>query len=103
MDPRAKLPDEVEIKQPSAEYVAAAAAIEPIVMPPEPKPEPVAPTAPAGGEGEEPEPLIDEEAKAPAPKVKRGKVASKRLKKVAKEVSQLGVDADVEPNGGDEA
>ena len=37
------------------------------------------------------------------PKVKRGKVASKRLKKVAKEVKALGVDADVEPNGGDDA
>src|SRR5213593_1077032 len=35
MDPRAKLPDEIEIKQPSAEYLAAAAAAQaaPVVVP----------------------------------------------------------------------
>jgi hypothetical protein len=30
-------------------------------------------------------------------------VGAKKLKKVAKEVKQLGVDVDVEPEGGDEA
>src|SRR3989475_12984942 len=41
MDPRAKLPDEIEIKQPSAEYLAAAAAFVPPVGAPavlEPQP-----------------------------------------------------------------
>ena len=105
MDPRAKLPDEIEIKQPSAEYVAAAAAMAEaaLIARAQPQPEAVPATVPAEGEPEEPEPLIVEEPKAPETKVKRGKVASKRLKKVAKEVKALGVDADVEPSGGDDA
>ena len=105
MDPRAKLPDEVEIKQPSAEYLAAAAAMAEaaLLVRAEPKPEAVPAAVPAEDEPEEPEPLILEEPKVAEPKVKRGKVASKRLKKVAKEVKALGVDADVEPNGGDDA
>ncbi len=104
MDPRAKLPDEVEIKKPTAEYLAAAAAaaLEPIRAP-----EPVVEVVEVAGPGEEesveePEPLIVPEEPDPAKKVKKSKVAAKRLKKVAKQVSELGVDADVGPEGGDE-
>ena len=105
MDPRAKLPDEIEIKKPTPEYLAAAAAAaaEPI-----PAPEPMVEMAAVGGpevEGEsveEPEPLIVPEEPDPTKKIKKSKVATKRLKKVAKQVSELGVDADVETGGGDE-
>jgi small subunit ribosomal protein S3 len=108
MDPRAKLPDEIEIKQPSAEYVAAAAAIAqqvaaaPVV---EANPEPVAEgTALSEASTEEPEPLIaPDEPDAGTAKVKKSKVAAKRLKKVAKEVKELGVDVEVDSDGGDEA
>src|SRR5438067_5985491 len=70
MDPRAKLPEEVEIKQPSAEYLAAAAAMAEaaLIARAQPQPEAVPATVPAEGEPEEPEPLIVEEPKAPAPK-----------------------------------
>src|SRR5438046_6997229 len=105
MDPQAKLPDEIEIKQPSAEYIAAAAHfVRPVSAPVAAGREPaLAVQATVGPEGadEAPEHLI--QPKVAEPKVKRGKVASKRLKKVAKEVKALGVDADVEPNGGDDA
>src|SRR6267143_2157914 len=97
MDPRAKLPDEIEIKVPSAEYIEAAAqaAAARLVAPPEPLEEPptVAVVAP---DGEDAEPEATK-------KVKRSRVGAKKLKKVAKEVKQLGVDVDVEPEGGDEA
>jgi small subunit ribosomal protein S3 len=103
MDPRAKLPDEVEIKQPSAEYLAAAA--RPIPMP-EPAKAPPAPPAEVAavvaGDAAEEEPLPLEDPSAALPKVKKGRVAVKRLKKVAKEVKALGVDEDVEAVGGDE-
>src|SRR5881296_855056 len=104
MDPRAKLPDEVEIKKPTAEYLAAAAAaaLEPVAAP-EPLVEVAAVAGPGSEESvEEPEPLIVPEEPDPAKKVKKSKVATKRLKKVAKQVSELGVDADVGPEGGDE-
>jgi len=104
MDPRAKLPDEVEIKKPTAEYLAAAAAaaLEPIRAP-EPVVEVVAVAGPGEEESvEEPEPLIVPEEPDPAKKVKKSKVATKRLKKVAKQVSELGVDVDVGTEGGDE-
>src|SRR5206468_1390102 len=80
MDPRAKLPDEVEIKQPSAEYLAAAAAMAEaaLLVRAEPKPEAVPAAVSAEDEPEEPEPLILEEPKVAEPKVKRGKVAAKR-------------------------
>jgi small subunit ribosomal protein S3 len=104
MDPRARLPDEVEIKQPSAEYLAAAAA-RPAPMP-EPAKAPPAPPAEAAvtvaGDAAEEEPLPLEDPSAPLPKVKKGRVAAKRLKKVAKEAKALGVDEDVEAAGGDE-
>ena len=108
MDPRAKLPDEIEIKQPSAEYIAAAASFVPPVQAPvvvEPELALAAQTT-IGPEGadEEPEPLIEPgEPEATTAKVKKSKVATKRLKKVAKEVMQLGVDVDVDAEGGDGA
>jgi small subunit ribosomal protein S3 len=103
MDPRAKLPDEVEIKQPSAEYLAAAAAAQaaPVAVP---EAVPVEPTPLVEGEtAEEVDPLaVLAEPDATAKKVKKGKVAAKRLKKVAKEVKDLGVDASIDTGGGDE-
>src|SRR5256714_7078870 len=108
MDPRAKLPDEIEIKQPSAEYIAAAASfVRPVEAPVVVEPEPAfAAQATIGPEGadEEPAPLIQPgEPEATTAKVKKSKVATKRLKKVAKEVKQLGVDVDVDAEGGDGA
>src|SRR5213593_444794 len=106
MDPRAKLPDEIEIKRPTTEYLAAAAAA--AAAEPIPAPEPMVEVAAVGGPGEEgesieePEPLIVAEEPDPTKKIKKSKVATKRLKKVAKQVSELGVDADVETGGGDE-
>jgi small subunit ribosomal protein S3 len=108
MDPRARLPDEVEIKQPTAEYLAAAAAaqIEPIVMPTAIEAGGELPAEPAVLEGEAAETAdalaILEEPDATTKKVKKGKVAAKRLKKVAKEVKALGVDASIDTRGGDE-
>jgi len=105
MDPRAKLPDEIEIKRPTAEYLAAVAAA---AAEPPPAPEPIVEVAAVAGsvvEGEtveEPEPLILPEEPDPTKKIKKSKVATKRLKKVAKQVSELGVDVDVETEGGDE-
>jgi len=106
MDPRAKLPDEIEIKKPTAEYLAAAAAAAEAerIAPPEPIVEVAAVVGPGidGESVEEPEPLIVPEEADPAKKVKKSKVAAKRLKKVAKQVSELGVDVDVDTGGGDE-
>ncbi len=107
MDPRAKLPDEIEIKQPSPEYLAAAASfVPPIAAPPVLEPLPALATdgtvGPEGTADEEPVPLIEAGGPEPATaKVKKSKVATKRLKKVAKEVKQLGVDVDVDAEGGD--
>src|SRR2546426_1069927 len=103
MDPRAKLPDEIEIKKPTPEYLAAAAAA--AAAEPIPAPEPMVEVAAVGGPGEEgesieePEPLIVPEEPDPTKKIKKSKVATKRLEKVAKQVSELGVDADVETGG----
>ena len=106
MDPRAKLPDEIEIKKPTAEYLAAAAAAAEAerIAPPEPIVEVAAVVGPGidGESVEEPEPLILPEEPDPVKKVKKSKVAAKRLKKVAKQVSELGVDVDVDTGGGDE-
>jgi len=107
MDPRAKLPDEIEIKPPSAEYIEAAAqaAAARLLAPPEPpeaKPE-LATTV--EGEETEPEPelVIPPAESEVAKKVKKSRVGARKLKKVAKEVKQLGVDADLETEGGDES
>src|SRR3989449_1123486 len=105
MDPRAKLPDEIEIKKPTPEYLAAAAAAAaagPISPPPMVEVAAVGGPGVEGGSGEEPQPLIGPQGPDPDKKNKKSKVATKRLKKVAKQVSELGVDADVETGGGDE-
>jgi small subunit ribosomal protein S3 len=107
MDPRAKLPDEIEIKQPSAEYLEAAAqaAAARLVAPPELVEEtPPLAVASTDGEDAEPEPelVIPTTESEATKKVKRSRVGAKKLKKVAKEAKQLGVDTDVEPEGGDE-
>ena len=103
---RSKLPDEVEVRQPSAEYIAAAAAA--LAAPAEPL-EPEAPSRDAvdvqlAAEGEaadEPEPLPLDEVDLTAAKARKSKVATKRLKKVAKEVKELDVDAEINTDGGD--
>lgn len=105
MNPLAKLPDEIEVRP------AVAAPVEAVPAPAEPeltveeppKAEPEAPAeevAPA--EGEDAVSLPEEDA-APKPgeKVKKSKVATKRLKKVAKEVQKLGVDVDVDVTEGE--
>ncbi len=107
MSPRARLPDEVEIKKPSAEYIAAAeaAAAEAATAPPAVEVDPgvaVTPEIAEGEEAEEAEPLLPlDEGEATVKRVKKSNVATKRLKKVVKEVKELGVDVDAE--GGDEA
>ncbi|HKW42971.1 MAG TPA: 30S ribosomal protein S3, partial [Thermoplasmata archaeon] len=108
MNPRARLPDEVEIKRPSAEYLAAAeaAALAPPPVPVEPEPEPVTGPTPAieGEGGEDAEaPLGLEPVDSVTKKVKRSPVAAKRLKKVAKAAKDLEVDTDVDASGGDAA
>jgi small subunit ribosomal protein S3 len=108
MDPRAKLPDEIEIKLPSAEYIEAVAqaAAARLLAPPEPLEQAPALVAAATGEEDtepEPELVIPTTESEATKKVKRSRVGAKKLKKVAKEVKQLGVDVDVEPEGGDEA
>lgn len=106
MSPNAKLPDEIEIRAPlvpaeapgavpiGAELPEAAGAEE---VPIELKPAVTVPTegAEAAAEGDEAVVLL-EEPEAKGPKVKKSRVATKRLKKVAKEVKQLGVDVDVD-------
>ena len=108
MDPIAKLPDEIEVRA-----VTEAPAPVPAPAPeaePEPAaeaPQPPAPEAPAPeateapGEGD----LLAGEAvgeAAPKPKVKKSKVATKRLKKAAKEVQKLGVDVGVDEGEGEQ-
>jgi small subunit ribosomal protein S3 len=101
MNPLAKLPDEIEVKA----GVPAAAVVVPAVEPlPEvptaetPLAQPEAPKAEPEAAGEEEAVTLPEEDEVPSPAatVKKSKVATKRLKKVAKEVKQLGVDADVD-------
>ena len=107
MDPNAKLPDEIEVHAPSVPAEAPATA--PVIgeevpeaagaeeVPVEPKP---APEATAEAEGEDAVVLPEEEPEKKIT-VKKSKVATKRLKKVAKEVKDLGVDADVEAAEGE--
>jgi small subunit ribosomal protein S3 len=102
MDPRAKLPDEIEIRAPPAEYVAEArpaAVPEPVEAPAEPE---AAAAVVVSGEGTAAGAGPLKEPTEVVPKIKRSRVAAKRLKKVAKGVKELGVDADVEPAEGEE-
>ncbi len=103
MNPRAKLPDEIEIRAPSLEAAAE------VAPEPEESVETLAETGkavvpPLDEDADEPVPLLPlPEAEPAAKKVKKGKVAAKRLKKVVKEVKKLGVDVDVDVEGGDDA
>lgn len=101
MDPAARLPDEVQIKE-AGPPVGLEAEL-PFEAPPV-GPEAVAPEAPPEPEAglEAGEPLLEsevpageaEDEKKPAPKASR--VAKQRLKKVVKEVKELGGEVDVE-------
>jgi len=103
MNPRAKLPDEIEIRAPSLEAAAE------IAPEPEESVETLAETGkavvpPLDEDADEAEPLLPlPEAQPATKKVKKSKVAAKRLKKVVKEVKKLGVDVDVDVEGGDDA
>src|SRR5438046_6187068 len=82
MDPQAKLPDEIEIKQPSAEYIAAAASfVRPVQAPVVVEPEPalaVQATVGADGGDEAPEHLIQPgEREATPAKVKKSKKSTR--------------------------
>nr|AKQ01760.1 30S ribosomal protein S3P [uncultured euryarchaeote Rifle_16ft_4_minimus_25120] len=103
MNPRAKLPDEIEIRAPSLEAAAE------VAPEPEESVETLAETGkavvpPLDEDADEAEPLLPlPEAQPAMKKVKKSKVAAKRLKKVVKEVKKLGVDVDVDVEGGDDA
>ncbi len=100
MNPLAKLPDEIEVRAgvPGAPPAEPAPVVEPEPTTPEaevtsPAPPPAIPEGESPGEDAV---VLPEEAPQPAENVKKSKVATKRLKKVSKEVKQLGVDADVD-------
>ncbi len=99
MNPVAKLPDEIEVRAPAPGAPALEAA--PVAAEPEAPAAEVAVPTPAPAEepevaAEEAVSLPEDETPKPAEKVKKSKVATKRLKKVVKEVKELGVDADVD-------
>ncbi len=109
MSPNAKLPDEIEIRPPLVPAEAPAPAIGAELpeavgaeeVPLEPKPEVASPgeePVPPAEDAEE-VPILEEEETPKKPVVKKSKVATKRLKKVAKEVKELGVDADLSEAG----
>src|SRR2546422_5756565 len=104
MDPDAKLPDEVEILTPTAEWLAAseaaraaetAAAAEAALAG-----ETLAAPPPAGAAGASPgtDDIGPEPpgAQSPPEKVRASKTAGKKLKKVLKEVKELGEEVDLE-------
>jgi len=102
MDPDAKLPDEISIKTPTAEWLAASeAARTALAAAALPAVEGELPTSVEEVPSGEPAPLdeilpdlaADEK---PTEKVKASKTAGKKLKKVLKEVKALGEDVDVE-------
>ncbi len=103
MNPRAKLPDEIEIRAPSMEAAAE------VAPEPEESVETLAETGkavvpPLDDDADEAEPLLLlPEAQPATKKVRKSKVAAKRLKKVVKEVKKLGVDVEVDAEGGDDA
>jgi len=98
MNPLAKLPDEIEVRaaRPGAPIEVAAPVVAPETeVPAEEAPAPAPALVEPEGVVEDAVTLPEEEPK-PAEKIKKSKVATKRLKKVAKEVKQLGVDVDVD-------
>jgi len=104
MDPDAKLPDEVEIKPPTAEWLAAseaarvaetAAAAEAALA--RETLASVAQVAPAEASSDTEDVGAEPLAEPPPPeKVKASKAAGKKLKKVLKEVKELGEEVDLE-------
>jgi small subunit ribosomal protein S3 len=115
MNPAAKLPDEIEIRAPVpgaeaapgapvlGEEVPEAAGAEEVPFEPKPGAPAIPETAPVSSgtaEGEEAVVLPEEEPAKEKVIVKKSKVAAKRLKKVVKEVKQLGVDVDVDEDAG---
>jgi len=105
MNPLAKLPDEIEIRAaiPGAVVPMPAAGVAPegeLAGGEVPKPAIPITALPEAAETDEAVTLPEEPPK-PAETVKKSKVATKRLKKVAKEVKQLGVDADVDVTEGE--
>ena len=102
MNPLAKLPDEIEVRaatEPVAAEPIPAVAPEP-ELPAEEAAKPVA-EAPIEEGADDAVTLPEEEPAAPTEKVKKSKVATKRLKKAAKEVQKLGVDVQVDEGEGD--
>ena len=98
MNPLAKLPDEIEIRvgvPPSVPEAAPVVPAEPEVPAETPAPVPEAPGEVPGADVEDAV-ILPEEPPKPEDTVKKSKVATKRLKKAAKEVKQLGVDVDVD-------
>ena len=96
MNPTAKLPDEIEVRPPAPPMETA---VPEAPAPPEeagPVPEPSAPEAEAPAEeGAEEEAVPgdeDVEAVKATRSVRKSKVAEKRLKKVVREVKELGID-----------
>src|SRR5436309_4446409 len=102
MDPDAKLPDEISIKTPTAEWLAASeAARTALAAAALPAVEGELPTSVEEGPSGEPAPLDEilpdlAADETPTEKVKASKTAGKKLKKVLKEVKALGEDVDVE-------
>ena len=101
-EPATSLPDEISIKTPTAEWLAASeAARTALAAAALPAVEGELPTSVEEGPSGEPAPLdeilpdlaADEK---PTEKVKASKTAGKKLKKVLKEVKALGEDVDVE-------
>ncbi len=97
MNPAAKLPDEIEVRAAVAAPVEAPPAAEPeLPLEEGAAPSPAPPKEPVGAESDEPVSLPEEEAGPTAEeKVKKSKVATKRLKKAKKEVQKLGVDVEI--------
>ena len=97
MDPLAKLPDEIEIRAgagPAAAETAPALPAEPELPAEAPITAPEAPAEAPASEADDAV-VLPEEPPKPEENVKKSKVATKRLKKAAKEVQKLGVDVDV--------
>ena len=106
MDPAAKLPDEVEIKEPALESLSEVAAefTGAPAVPETPEPSPAkAVAAPTAGEAELEPPVLAEGEETGKPHALRtSKVAAQRLKRVVKEVKDLGEEVDVDAIEGGE-
>ena len=103
MDPSARLPDEIEIKAPAVVEVPAEAAVPPSAVAEATAAEAAPPAEVPAAEAEIAQ-VASEAAMAAGEsvkeekreKIKTGKVAEKRLKKVLREVKQLGAEIDID-------